>query len=429
MTFFFNNLKEKISFTEKSFLISAIIKGIGVIISLLLSRHIAKLFSVELFGFFNLFESYLQILVVLSLFGSRQLIVKKVSILFVNKNYIEIQSWFMSSITAISLTSLIVLLIYNFILNYFLPFPKTVKIAFQIGGFIIYIKVILFILSSFYSSHNKLWQSTLVDRAVLPFIFLSTLFFVNKFSFVSFIDLFFIYLSASLFFLVFVFAYWIRFSNKINFNYDSISLKKVFNVEATLFLILSFLGLFFFKMDIMVLGLFGSSYDLGIYSAGAKVAFLLNFFTPVIHSIYTPRISILNSKNDFLQIKQLFYVSIKILLSLGFLIFILLIIFGKDILSFWGLEYIKAYKILLLLSFSNIISMSMSMCLPIIMMCDLEKKYLKNLFFLIVIALFFLKFILSNFDLESFTMTMSFFIITESVMKLFVIRKNLFKNL
>ena len=85
MSVIIKKLKEKISFTEKSFFYSSIIKALGVIVSLLLSRYIAKLFNVELFGYFNLFESYLQILVVLSLFGARQMIVKKVSILYEKK--------------------------------------------------------------------------------------------------------------------------------------------------------------------------------------------------------------------------------------------------------------------------------------------------------------------------------------------------------
>ena len=193
-----------------------------------------------------------------------------------------------------------------------------------------------------------------------------------------------------------------------------------------MFLIVSFLGLFFLKIDIIILGFFGSSYDLGIYTTGAKVAFLLNFFTPVIHSIYTPKISILYSKNNVFKIKEIFYNSLKILLSFGFLIFVILFFCGKNILNFWGLEYIKAYNVLLVLSFANIISMSLSMCLPIIMMCNQEKKYLKNLFILILIASPFLAYGSSNFNMESFALIMSFFIIVEAIIKFYIIKRNLF---
>ena len=181
MSVIIKKLKEKISFTEKSFFYSSIIKALGVIVSLLLSRYVAKLFNVELFGYFNLFESYLQILVVLSLFGARQMIVKKVSILYEKNSFKEIKSWFNSSILAVSLNTFFVIVIYNIAINYLLSDSNVIKRAFQIGGFIIYIKVLLFILSSFYSSNNKLWQSNLVDRAVLPFIFLILLFIGSKY--------------------------------------------------------------------------------------------------------------------------------------------------------------------------------------------------------------------------------------------------------
>lgn len=429
MSVIIKKLKDRISFTEKSFFYSSIIKALGVIVSLMLSRYVAKLFNVELFGYFNLFESYLQILVVLSLFGARQMIVKKVSILYEKNSFKEIKSWFNSSILAVSLTTFFVLVIYNIAINYLLSDSNVIKRAFQIGGFIIYIKVLLFILSSFYSSHNKLWQSNLVDRAVLPFIFLILLFISSKYSTLNFRDLFSTYLIASSIFLVLVYAYWLKFSSKINLGLSELNLKKVFNVQASMFLIVSFLGLFFLKSDIIILGFFGSSYDLGIYSTGAKVAFLLNFFTPVIHSIYTPKISILYSKNNVFKIKKIFYNSLKILLSFGFLIFVILFFFGKNILNFWGLEYIKAYNVLLVLSFANIISMSLSMCLPIIMMCNQEKKYLKKLFILIIITSSFLAYGSSNFNLESFALIMSFFIIVEAIMKFHIIKKNLFQNI
>jgi len=428
MSIIIKKLKEKISFSEKSFFYSSIIKAIGVIVSLLLSQYVAKLFNVELFGYFNLFESYLQILVVLSLFGARQMIVKKVSILYEKNSFKEIQIWFNSSILAVSITTFFVLLIYNIAVNYLLSDSNLIKRAFQIGGFIIYIKVLLFILSSFYSSHNKLWQSNLVDRAVLPFIFLILLFIGNKYTTLNFSDLFSTYLISASIFLVLVFVYWLKFYNKTNSGSIELSLKKVFNVQAIMFLILSFLGLFFLKIDIIILGFFGSSYDLGIYSTGAKVAFLLNFFTPVIHSVYTPKISILYNKNNLKKIKKILYNSVKVLLSFGFLIFIVLFLLGKDILNFWGLEYIKAYNVLLILSFANIISMSLSMCLPIIMMCNQEKRYLKKLIFLIIIGSIFLAYGSSNLKLESFALIMSFFIIVESIMKFYIVKKNLFHN-
>lgn len=419
-------IKKYISITEISFFHSSIIKAFGLIVSLLLSQFIAKSFSVELFGFFNLFESYLQILVVLSLFGARQIIVKKVSILYNENKFNEIKSWFNSAIFSVSITSFIVILIYFISLNYLSNSPE-VKKAFQIGGVIIYIKVLLVVLSSFYSAINKLWQSNLVDRGMLPFIFLTLLFGFSSFFKLNFNILFYLYLLAALTFLVLVYIYWLKFSDKIRFRLNSISLTKVYNLEAFRFLILSFLGIFFLKLDVIIVGFFGSQKDLGIYSLGAKLAFLLNFFTPVIHSVYTPKISILNNENNFQKIRKIFLNSFKILISLGFLLLIILFLSGKYILSFWGLEYIQAYKVLLLLSLANIISMSLSICLPIIMMCNQEKVYLKSLSILIIVTTPIMALISSRFEIESVALAMSIFITIEALIKFLIIKRNLFK--
>lgn len=359
------------------------IKFFGVLISLMLSRYLAKVLEVEDFGLFNLFETILQILVVVGLFGSRQSIVKQVSILFQEKMYKEIGSWFKSTIVGNTVISFLVVGVYLIVVTFMFSDNLHVRFGFQIGGLVIYFRVLLFILSSFYSSHQKLWQSNLVDRGALPFLFLSALFIYEQFGTLDFTKIFVIYIIVSFVFLMIVMAYWFQFS-KLQYKGIQYDFKKILNHDTKNFFFVSSIGLVFTKLDMLSLGAFSTEYNLGIYGPAAKISFLMNFFAPVIHSIYSPKISYLYSSKKIIDIKKIFTNATKALFSLGLVQLILIILFGKSLLSIWGEEYIAGYTVLVILSTANFMTITFSVCLPIVIMCDQHKKYLNRLFILLI---------------------------------------------
>lgn len=397
---------KKLSFTQKQLIYSSIIKCFGVLASLMLSRFLAKVLDVEDFGLFNLFEVILQILVVVGLFGSRQSIVKQVSILFQRGKYKEIESWFKSTIVGNTVISCLVLGIYLIVVSFVFKENLHIRFGFQIGGLVIYFRVLLFILSSFYSSHQKLWQSNLVDRGALPFLLLLALFIYEQFGTLNFIKIFVTYVIVSFVFLIIVLLYWFQFSNPqlTGVKYDY---KKILNHDTKNFFLLTSIGLVFTKLDMLSLGVFSTEYNLGIYGPAAKISFLMNFFAPVIHSIYSPRITHLYSSDNISDIKKIFTDATKALFFLGSVQLIFIVLFGKDLLSIWGEEYIAGYTVLIILSAANFMTITFSMCLPIVIMCDQHKKYLNRLFILVIASAICLAFVTPEYGINGVAICMA----------------------
>lgn len=104
------------------------------------------------------------------------------------------------------------------------------------------------------------------------------------------------------------------------------------------------------------------------------------FFTLVFYSIYSPKISYLNNLKRFNDIKDIFIKTTKVLFLVGSVLFFLIILLGDKLIFILVSEYVKSFIVLVILSITNFLSITFSMYLPIVIMCDQQKKYLNRLF-------------------------------------------------
>jgi len=118
----------------------------------------------------------------------------------------------------------------------------------------------------------------------------------------------------------------------------------------------SFMTVIISQTDIIMLGLFNSINDVGIYSIAIKVATLTSFVLVAINSIATPKFSELYHAGKTEVLTKIAQKSSKLIFWVSFPIILVFIFFGKYILSIFGEEFIVGYYVLILMSLGQLIN-------------------------------------------------------------------------
>jgi O-antigen/teichoic acid export membrane protein len=111
------------------------------------------------------------------------------------------------------------------------------------------------------------------------------------------------------------------------------------------------------RASILILGLFVSSDEIGIYQVAISSAALAIVFLEIINAVVAPQFASLYSQKAFSKLKRLVNISSKLAFILTLLISFIFIIFGKNLLTYvFGTDLIDAYPTLLILLIGQIIS-------------------------------------------------------------------------
>ncbi len=108
--------------------------------------------------------------------------------------------------------------------------------------------------------------------------------------------------------------------------------------------------------DIIMLGAIRGSDEAGIYSAASRVSDLVVFGLMAINAILAPMVSELYHTDRKQQLQQIITLAARVIFVFTLIISIILIIFGKFILSLFGLEFVAAFAPLLILLVGQIIN-------------------------------------------------------------------------
>ena len=420
-------LKDKnFSYVLKHSLKSSFVQILGNISVFVVSIYIARSLGSDAVGILGLSNKIANILVMIGIFGLHKVIVKFVSYEYKIKNYKKINDILYSSKKYTLRVSLLLLLI-SLITTPFLS-----KYVYDFDSFALILSIILLgiifqirsrILSGFLIAFNKIWQGNLVDKGLTPIymILLFIIYYLLKIE-INIITIAFTYFLA-------------RFL--MNFTVE-IFLKSIISVrDKSLYvinemlpmgksvMIISITAILFKSIDIIILGVFVESSMVGLFHVAEKLAIINIIFLTVFTKSIGPKLSVLYKNNELLALNKLLIKTSLFLTIIGFLVFTLIIFFGKPILSIWGSEFIDAYLVLIILSFGQLVNISTSVCGETLIMCGLENLHKKiNLYFLIIH--FFLSLILIYFH-GILGASISFTIITISVnlLKLYFCRNKL----
>jgi len=153
--------------------------------------------------------------------------------------------------------------------------------------------------------------------------------------------------------------------------------RKLFGFSAPLFLVES-LNFILRRVDIIIIGIFLMSKQVGIYHAAVRVALLLAIPLASVDSIFAPMIAEYHGRGDMVNLRRNFKVATRWIFSLVFPLFIFILLFPAPLLRLFGSEFTEGSKALVILSSGQLVNAATGPVGYMIMMTGHPKLTLVN---------------------------------------------------
>lgn len=110
------------------------------------------------------------------------------------------------------------------------------------------------------------------------------------------------------------------------------------------------------SLDIVILSFFVSPSIVAIYAAATRIADLVVFALSAVNIMVAPRVAELYKEERFSELQLVLTNNIKIVVSFSIFIACLFILFGKQILSVYGGDFIDGYAVLIIFVFAQLVN-------------------------------------------------------------------------
>ena len=230
------------------------------------------------------------------------------------------------------------------------------------------------IFSSVLLGMKKVWQANLTEQTLTSALLLIFLLVINQFGFN--LNLY----SVTCFVLArylmyFIFSSYLSKGLKLNISFykrglENITKQPGFDSKASRrsFLLIALTSYSYNTINSLILGFTSNPVDVGVFNILMKIATPIAFILIAFQRSSMPRIAKKYADGDIEYLKQAF---LKIGLFagvLGLLFFLLVLIFGRDILLIWNIEEYMVYRSLLILALGFLINAATSVAGPILAM-------------------------------------------------------------
>jgi len=121
-------------------------------------------------------------------------------------------------------------------------------------------------------------------------------------------------------------------------------------------LAVGFIYFLFTRMDILMLGYFKSSSDVGIYAIAARMAILIELPINALNAIFEPTIAEISGRGEEKSLLCLYRAVTPWIVVIGFFIFMLLIILADPIMELFGRNFLGGAIVLLILGLGQLIN-------------------------------------------------------------------------
>lgn len=350
------HLEELLKGSVIAFIFKIVGMGLGYIFVLLIARW----YGADTMGLYALSFTLLNIFVTIGVFGFDNALVKFIADYNRNNKVFLIKEVYQKALIVTSLVSCIVSILFFLHVDFFavtLFKNEQLIFFFQIISFAIIPYTLLKINTATFRGLKRIKEFSFMET-VLVFLL----------SVVLFIILYFLYKNQEITILSQVVAIFI--SSIISFILikkhisKGVITKKVLKYKNILkisfpMLLASSIALIMSWTDIIMLGVFKSASEVGVYTVLIKLAGLTSITLMAINSIAAPKFSELYSNNDIDGLKKIVQHSSKMIFYSSLPIILILSIFPKFILEIFGQEFIMgttALWILMFGQFVNIIS-------------------------------------------------------------------------
>lgn len=370
------HLQELLKESFYSFLIKISGMALGYI-SLLI---ITNIYGAHAFGTLTLAITLMSIFLVIPKFGLDTSLVRIIGELYTLKKMSEIIGVIKISFLFVAfLTAIFSIILYYsapIIANSLLEKPN-MAIYFQIIAFAMIPNVLLIIISAVLrgmklSSLYMFIHTALNQSIFLLFLLLNHLFNVTE----NLVLIYVISFVFSLCFGTFVFSGKIKNLNIKKMTIYEYDLFKIIKISSPMLLATSF-ALIMQWTDIIMLGIFESETEVGIYSSAQRIAGLTSLTLVAINAIAAPKFIEFYAKKDFKGLEKIAKQSTKIIFLTSAPLLLIFIFFSDLIMSFLGNEFIIGATVLIILSFGQFIN-SISGSVGYIMQMTDNQKIFQN---------------------------------------------------
>ncbi len=131
------------------------------------------------------------------------------------------------------------------------------------------------------------------------------------------------------------------------------------------------------RTDVITLGFMVSATSLGVYAGAAKLSMLMALAQMAVMPFFMPQAAKLFQNGKMQELRRLFYKAQKLQALGGAALLIVLIIFGKLLLSILGAEYVAGYNVFVILVIGQFISVVSGPASALLEMSAHEKTAMK----------------------------------------------------
>jgi len=359
--------------------ITLIIKLLGMFFGYIAMLFVTNIYGAKEWGLYSLCLTVLSIATLFPKFGFDNSLVRIITELKLYKNNYEIKKVIQKSIIISVVVSLIVIFLINFLSDFIVyDILKKPQLSPYISliSFAIIPLTLIAIMSAYFQALKKTVLFILFQTAFINIIFLVLL--LGSYFLHTEVKFFLLYItSVCITFLVSLIIYFLGLE-KINGNTPdrviNYSIKSIINLSSPMLLSSSF-ALFMGWSDIIMLSVYKTTTDIGVYDAALRLATLSGISLIAINAVVTPKFVEFYSKNDIIGLKKVVQNSTRLIFFTTTPLLLVLVIFSKDALSLFGEEFTIGYLALIYLCISRFINSISGSVGYIMQMTDNQKTY------------------------------------------------------
>lgn len=328
----------------------------NMILTLATSLILARILKASGLGVYKYAMSWVNLLVILSLFGYDVLLIREIAIYKSMAKWDRIREVLKSSRHSILINSSIIIAI-AIAINYSVPADIEKKIVFSFALLLVPLISLTRIYTGTLQGFQFVVTSQIPNLLFKPLlIFLTiTVFFTLNFALTPLMVIIIRILIGTLALILSVLILKIKIPFPPSKNHI-VDKKWYWSKRAFPFYMISFMYVINSQTDILMLGALKTSADVGIYGIVGRGAFLILFVLMAANKVFSPQFAKLYAQKRLDDLQNLFNKS-TIMIMVGSLpIALILIFFGDRILSIFGSEFIIGYKALVILSISQLIT-------------------------------------------------------------------------
>lgn len=358
ITFFKNKDKNFIELLKGSST-SLFLKILGMMFGYAAMLFITNYYGAEEWGIYSLSITLLSIAILIPKFGFDNAVVRIVTELNITNNKAEIatvlKKVFIISIT-ISLIIIVLLNVFSEALVYKVLKEPKMKPYIALITYILLPTVLLVIISATFQALKKTILFMLFQTALINIVFLLLLI---VFYFIEIkIKIFEVYLYATLGALFIGSIIFFKVLNKMkegNIGSQKYTYSKIASISFPMMLSSSF-ALLMGWSDILMLSYYKTTVDVGIYNSSLRLAALSGITLIAVNAIATPKFVEFYSKKDMSGLKNTVQKSTKIIFFISTPFLLILVVFSRQILNFFGEEFVVGYLVLIYLCLARFIN-------------------------------------------------------------------------